>query len=131
MGWTVVQDDEDLSRIEMVERELFSGDEGYDVVAKYTHGTTVYLAVKLPPNSGRGFYVLDDDQRATIGIVVLTERKHGQTFSYKQIDEMMGPYYWDAPRALIDRLSPLKSVEGSWMIESAEQWRAKCRQQFA
>lgn len=60
---------------------------------------------------------------ATWALVVLTwwnPRADYFNFTYKDMDETMGPAYYDAPAKVLDLLSPTDS-------EYALQWRAACR----
>ena len=54
------------------------------------------------------------------GIVCLTSLKNGE-FGYKDIDETMGPCYYDCPKSILDMLSPTDN-------EYALEWRKKCRE---
>lgn len=60
------------------------------------------------------------------GLVWLTSRKRGE-FSYKDMTEDMGPFYWDCPARLLDQLDKLAPNPG----QSALNWREKCREKLA
>lgn len=80
-----------------------------DVVAKGSYGTTLYVAYR--------------SQDRVRGLVVLV-RRTSTTTSYKTMDEEMGPFYYDAPKKVLDALSPLDPVNPAHT--SALQWRERC-----
>ena len=52
-----------------------------------------------------------------------TDTKDYCNFSYKDMDETMGPYKYDCPKGILDLLTPTDN-------ECANNWRAKCREQL-
>lgn len=58
------------------------------------------------------------------GMVILTGID-GEWFNYKEMGESVEPYYYDAPRKLIDKLDAL----GTPINDNAKAWREKCRKQ--
>lgn len=48
----------------------------------------------------------------------------GFIFSYKSMEEMMGPYYFDCPAAVLDLLTPTTNAH-------ALEWRKACREKAA
>lgn len=119
MGWTSFSDN-GLSTGEICTREFTdtnpAGDR-WSVVDQSTRGAVWYAIGRIDrPNESPVFY----------GLVWLTSRKRGE-FSYKDMDESCGPYYWDMPARLLDQLDKLAPNPG----QSALDWRAKCRAKLA
>lgn len=73
--------------------------------------TEVYLAVQ------------DIDTGEVWAGVCLVNRSHG-SLSMKELSETMGPFYYRCPERILDVLTPTDS-------ESANTWRAKCREYHA
>ena len=119
MGWTSFNDN-GLSTGEICTREFTdtnpAGDR-WSVVDQSTRGA-VWYAIGRVDRVGQPpvFY----------GLIWLTSRRGGQ-FSYKDMTECMGPYYWDCPARLLDQLDRLAPNPG----QSALDWRAKCREKLA
>lgn len=119
MGWTGVYVDRcptGKDRIQMaVHQEGYSFDEGYrksEIVDSAIVGSTVYLAVH--------FINTDAGVDETYGAVVLTSYdKHRQEFFTKGMSDTMGPYAYDCPKRLLDKLSPTEDTY-------ANQWRKMC-----
>ena len=59
---------------------------------------------------------------ATVAIT-RTYRKDYYNFSYKDIDETMGPFFYDCPKRILDLLTPTDD-------ECANRWRKKCREKL-
>lgn len=75
-------------------------------------GSTYYAAIK---------------HKSGIGAVIFltsTDMKDYFNFSYKDMDETMGPYNYDCPKGILDLLTPTEN-------EYANNWRAACREQLA
>ncbi len=124
MGWTEFNDFSHLSRAEVVARELSQAatpenPKAWGFNQLWERGSTVYaVAWHENPEKFAG--------RMYFGIVVLTRRKNGR-FAYKDIDESMGPYYFDAPIAMLDMLDTLAPNPSG----NALDWRARCRHAHA
>ena len=75
-------------------------------------------------SKGQDFYaaVYDNESKKTFGLVVLINRK-GQEIIYKEMDESSEPFYYNATKKLISKLSPTDS-------EYAIEWRRKCLSKF-
>jgi hypothetical protein len=58
------------------------------------------------------------------GMVILTSID-GDWFNYKEMGETVEPYYYDAPKKLLDKLDSL----GTPKNDNAKVWREKCRKQ--
>jgi hypothetical protein len=58
------------------------------------------------------------------GMVCLLDYKpkHHFNFGYKDMDETMKPYYYNAPKSVLDKLTPLTSEDN----QMAKEWRSAC-----
>lgn len=67
---------------------------------------------------------LPENEQEIHGYIFLTSTnmKDYFNFSYKPMDEFMGPYCYDCPESILKLLSPVP--EDSWAYE----WREKCRE---
>lgn len=85
----------------------------WEVLKSSMHGSTWYAAVRRTRPSGESY---------VFGAVCLTSVDSGDyyNFSYKDMDESMGPCSYDCPISILDLLSPTKD-------ESALAWRERCR----
>ena len=119
MGWTSFHDTSETTGA-ICTREFTStnGAGGHwSVVDQSTRGSVWYAIGRVDlPNQEPVFY----------GVVWLTNRKRGE-FSYKDLTEDCGPYYWDCPARLLDQLDQLAPNPG----QSAVDWRARCRAKLA
>ena len=91
-------------------------------------GSTYYAAVqalkKCEGKDENDKYVYEDipeNERKTWAAIFLTstDMKDHFNFSYKDMDETVGPYKCDCPKGILDLLSP---TESEW----ANEWRQKC-----
>lgn len=120
MGWTEFDDFSHLSRADIVQRELSQAATPENPKARgfnqlWERGSTVYaVAWHENPEKFAG--------RMYFGLVVLTRRKNGR-FAYKDMDESMEPFSYDAPVVMLDMLDTLAPDAP----ESARHWRALCR----
>ena len=122
MGWTEFADRPDLSRAEMICRELSQAPTadnprawGFEYITE--RGSTVYAV---------GWSDAPDRARVYFGVICLTSRRNGY-FAYKDMTEDMGPYQCDAPVKMLDildRLAPNPTGH-------AAEWRRKCREHHA
>lgn len=88
----------------------------YEVIKSAVAGTTYYAAVKMTKFA--------EPEKATIfAVVVLTQIDNSShyNFSYKDMEESMGPYKYDCPVGILNILSP---TENKYALE----WREKCRE---
>lgn len=71
-----------------------------------------------------------EDKRTGISIhetmVFLISCKKDE-WSYKEMGETVHPYYYNAPKKLLDKIEALYPP----FNENAQKWRAKCRQEYA
>jgi hypothetical protein len=93
-------------------------------------GSTYYAAVQgLKRSAGKDEndnYIYEDipeNERETFAVVFLTytDMKDHFNFSYKPMDETVGPCQHNCPKGILDLLSP---TESQW----ANEWRQKCRE---
>ena len=100
----------------------------YKVVKSAMKGSVYYAAVKKllkyigEDENGKSVYEqLPEAEQEVFAVVFLTavDSKDYFNFSYKEMDESMGPCYYDCPKSILDALSP---TESEWAIE----WRKKC-----
>ena len=84
--------------------------EGYSVVKSVMVGSTYYAAVRTPEGE-------------VFGVVTLTSIDNSEyfNFSYKDIEESMGPNESRCPDSILNMLSPTGN-------EWANVWRNKCRE---
>lgn len=68
-------------------------------------------------------------QNITTVTVVLISKKGGY-YSYKDISEFMGPFYFDCPVKFLLKLTPLDSLPESFR-KDAESWRKACFERFS
>ena len=122
MGWTEFADRPDLSRAEMIRRELSqepTADNprawGFEYITE--RGSTVYAV---------GWSDAPDRERRYFGVICLTSRRNGY-FAYKDMTEDMGPYQCDAPVKMLDMLDRLAPNPTG----HAAEWRKKCREHHA
>lgn len=100
----------------------------YEVLKSSMVGSTYYAAVMpLKKSGGRdenGDYIYVDvpeEERRVFAAVFLTSTdiKDYFNFSYKDMDESMGPHHNDCPKGILDLLTP---TESEW----ANEWRKAC-----
>lgn len=122
MGWTEFHDNPELSRADMIRKEMTQDATpdnprawGLDYITE--RGSTVYAV---------GWSDAPDRDRIYFGLVCLTQRRGG-FFAYKDITEDMGPYQHQAPVKMLDMLDRLAPNPN----EYAKNWRAKCREYHA
>ena len=78
------------------------------VVDTAVSGNNIYVAYKLNGN--------------VIGVVIMTQFAHHE-FLTKAISEDCGPFAYDCPKRILDKLSPTE-------VEYASEWREKCRKRL-
>ena len=119
MGWTGTYRAPGITDRAFFEREFPTMLTQYgEVVACATVRGAFYAAVR---NNDTGPYLPGE----TWALVVLIRRGRGDyNFTYKEMDENMGPGVDDAPAAVLDALSPTDH-------EHAAPWRARCRANLA
>jgi len=104
MGWTFTRKEKGMSIKEFFQAEYSS----FEVLDSVSSLHVAYLLCK---------------RREDVFVVVclLSHRsKDYYNFGYKDMDETMGPYYFECPDRFLDQLTPTES-------ENALNWRANCR----
>lgn len=110
MGWTSYHRDKGQTTADHLAGQLLGPDQRF--VATGTDGGTFYAAVRNADGE-------------TWGLVVLTQWSKGYyNYTYKAMDEGMGPNESKAPARVLDALSPTTS-------EYATEWRERCRANLA
>ena len=100
----------------LMAQPLTATQSGYEVLASAVRGKVWYGVIRYT------HYEHLDDPRVSIG-VVLWDRRPGE-FGYKDMDESMGPYYYDCPARLLKLADMLGPVAPD---SDAGKWRAACR----
>jgi hypothetical protein len=89
----------------------------YKIIDHSTKGGVTYLAVQHK-----------DDDRVEAAVALHSRRSTGyfgeQEFTLKIMDEGMGPYNYDCPRRILNKLSDPP------MNDYAREWRAKCAERL-
>lgn len=96
----------------------------FEVLKSSMIGSTYYAAVKVLKKYGgeNGLYVdIPKEEQKVFAVVFLTSTdvKDYYNFSYKDMDESVGPYQRECPKGILDLLSP---TESEW----ANEWRRDC-----
>lgn len=100
----------------------------FEVIKSRMVGSTYYAAIKTlkectGKNAEGGYQYTDisPSEQKTFAVVFLTSTnmKDYFNFNYKDMDETVGPNYYDCPKNILDILSPTDS-------EYAKEWRRKC-----
>lgn len=116
MGWTGSQKFDNLSTKDWLVKEFTSESD--------THKWE-FTDVSMKGNTAYGIYKSQDKITGIIlaeCLVVLT-RKEGDWIYYKEMGESVHPYYYDAPKKLLDKLDALFPP----CNENAKVWREACR----
>jgi hypothetical protein len=104
MGWTFINGQ--ISRKYIVDFLKLQFGGTHLIVDSAVRNNVVYLAVHVTKTN------------QVMGYTVLTSLKKDQT-GYKDMHECEGPYYFDAPKRLIKKLSPTNDV-------TSLAWRFSC-----
>ena len=94
-----------------------------EVVKGTMVGSTYYGAIRKLTEVANGETIkLPEDKQYVFGIVVLTSvnKDDYYNFSYKDMSEDMGPYYFDCPEGILNLLTETDN-------EHALKWRESCR----
>ena len=122
MGWTSYHAEYYNRRGEIDRRaecdERMSGENEHgkwEVLQSTMRGSTYYAAIRRTDK--------ETGESHVFGCVCLTsvDMKDYFNFSYKDMEESMGPYNYDCPASILDLLSPTDN-------EYALNWRQKCRE---
>jgi hypothetical protein len=125
MGWTSYHIDRTETTDSALRREMTQrGTDGasWDIVDSATVGATWYAIARRTLPTGEALHY---------GLVCLTERRNfGRRFTefnYKDMTEDCGPFYYDAPLRILDKLDELAPNPAP----AAAAWRAQCRERRA
>jgi hypothetical protein len=112
MGWTTTHKQKGQS-IENFFKDQWDGEFFTVLKCKTYNLREVYMACEARPK---------DKAPYVFGMVVLISfmPKSSYNFGYKDMDESMGPNYYNCPTEILDMLSVTDS-------EYANAWRARCR----
>jgi hypothetical protein len=128
MGWTSFTIDKTDKTSDIVKKELTQlggpNKTAFEIIDSAMVGSTFYGIQRVTRPDGSTIH---------FGIVVLTTRKkidnlsNDIAFSYKDMSEDCGPYYYECPIRILDKLDLLDTEPNG----PARAWRAKCRSQHA
>lgn len=122
MGWTTLKVSKTDKAVDILRREMNHGPWrllDWQLLDYAMRGSTMYWVMQ---------YEKDGVKRAHGG-VTLTERNtphklsQYNEFSYKEMGEECGPYYYDCPARLLNLLDQLEPNPGG----HAQDWRDRCR----
>jgi len=119
MGWTG-SNAQGLSVKDYIIKELTSETD--------TH-RFLFTDVSMRGNVAYGIYMTEDKHTGIVvaeAMVVLARKEDGWIY-LKEMGESVGPYYYDAPKKLLDKLDALYPTPSKMAIE----WRQKCRAKSA
>lgn len=122
MGWTFIRESQIPVSNEHYIRSLYTFQDIYlgnardsRVVYMTKRGNTYYLAVNVRTWAKDKPEIIHEE---TYAAIVLTAHAHGE-FGYKVMHEDENPFRCDAPKKLLDMLTPTDS-------EYAQDWRKRC-----
>lgn len=108
MGWvTYYVPENEIDRLAEC-RKIFGREPSWATIIKDALVGEVYYAAMRSTRTGKVW-----------ALVVLTNVENYE-FGYKDMDETVGPCYYDCPNSILNLLSPTDS-------DYAKEWRAKCR----
>lgn len=105
-----------------VEKSVMVGVVYYAAIRKLKQGILDKSGKHMKDADGKYLYEDIPEKEQKVGAVVLltsTENNHGFNFSYKDMDETMGPNYYDCPASILKLLTPTEN-------ETAKIWRERC-----
>lgn len=120
MGWTGMDKPDNVS--DWMKRQLTwesGGAKNTCLDVAIVQRQTGYAAVETVHEDGTR-----EIWAAVFALHFFPRAQHGETFSYKDMTEHMGPNEVDCPKRILDRLTPTDS-------QYANEWRAKCRERLA
>lgn len=94
----------------------------YEVLKSSMVGSTYYAAIKQTKFATEA----EPELTRVFAMVCLTsvDTKEYFNFSYKDMDETMGPFKYDCPKGILDLLTPTEN-------EYANEWRKQCYENLA
>jgi len=125
MGWTTYNISKTTTTDQALRRELsYAGTAGlWEVLDSATVGAVWYGIIKRTI----------DGEAVHFGMVCLTQRSNNYPrslyieFGFKEMTEDCGPFYYDAPLRILDKLDELAPNP----VPAAAAWRAQCRERRA
>lgn len=118
MGWTGTHREHGKSLRQFFEEE-FNWAKGEVVDLATVNRNTCYILWRVKAHTNFGIYV---PERLTAMVVLVSfPSKSYYNIMYKEMGETSGPYRYDCPARILDRLDP---PENMWAWE----WRQKCRE---
>jgi hypothetical protein len=125
MGWTTYNISKTTTTDQALRRELsYAGTAGlWEVLDSATVGAVWYGIIKRTI----------DGEAVHFGMVCLTQRSNNYPrslyieFGFKEMTEDCGPFYYDAPLRILDKLDELAPNPAP----AAAAWRAQCRERRA
>lgn len=106
MGWTTMHRYEPVK--ELFTKQIEWGKRYKVIDCKIVHMTELYAAI------------LDTQTNQVMGEVwLLRYYKSGYNFGYKAMSESCGPYYFNCPKSVLDKLTPTEDI-------NANTWRKQC-----
>lgn len=113
MGTTTIFGTREMTAKEFVTQQVFTpGSDKCRLVDISVTGSVAYCAVQI-----------NSDPSVVFALVVKLSRDRGD-WNYRDMDEGMGPHYWDCPARILDQLSPTDD-------QTSLDWRRKCREVLA
>ena len=100
--------------IEDEQKNCESKDYQWEVIDSSLHGTTVYFATRRT-NKATGESVVYAE------VCLTSYNQKDGCFMIKSMSEDMGPYYYDCPKHVLDKLTAPYN-------DSAKEWREKCEE---
>ena len=125
MGWTFIRNDRPFRRepIDILKAEIEGENESgsWKWLDHAQRGNAWYVLVEMKgATTPIRSHVQDADGTFRYIVVILTSNKNNE-FGTKVMDETVMPYYFDCPRRLIKKASPLQPQS-----EYAIRWRENC-----
>lgn len=112
MGWTSTHRPQGISNIDWFQNNY--GPKHKILASSQVRGGPIYMAVQHLGDSMGGY---------VYGLVILTQwTRDDYNFSYKDIDESMGPNEDECPERILKLLSPIAPDDQSY----ARDWRERC-----
>ena len=109
MGWSYTFKPSSMSVADFFKKE-FKGEFGKVIGCAVKGMRTAYLAYEITKDGERKVFAF---------VCLLNYSKDHYNFGYKDMDESMGPYYYDCPKRILDLLTPTDNV-------NALEWRKEC-----
>ena len=114
MGYTELHKEKYVKLLDFFKQEFNCKNEvrEWEVLACSTKSNVAYLACKLTTKE-------EVKVVAVVCILSYPKKDPYYNFGYKDMDETMGPYYYDCPEKILKLLTPTNSIH-------AKEWRELC-----